>query len=84
MTEIEAFLAKRNEALRMLDLTYAREQCPDATNDEVLLMALHKARYECTAIEDEYRHLSGLWLRSRGYGRMIPGEPLLPPGELPK
>lgn len=81
--EFEQWRSARNEAFRTLDLDYARNQMGRPTSDEVLILALHKARYECTGIEPEYRHESARWLRERGYGRSI-GGPLLPEGELPK
>lgn len=82
--ELQAFLDKRDEALRTLDMDYARRVLPQASSDEVRLLAMHKARYECKTIGPEYRHASGAWLRERGFGRGIPGEPLLPEGELPQ
>jgi hypothetical protein len=51
-------------------------------DEELALMTLHKARYECTHINPSLRHNSGAWLRTRGLGRMC-GD-LLPEGELPK
>lgn len=79
----ENFLKGRNKALRELDLTYARHMIPRASSDDVLLLALHKARYDCVDLEPEYRHESGRWLREHGYGRMN-GLALLPEGELPE
>ena len=81
---LESFLVERDKALLSLDLEYARKLFPGApVDDEVLLNALHKARYECKDLPTEARHESANWLRSRGYGRMA-GLPLLPPGELPE
>jgi hypothetical protein len=72
----------RNKALRELDMDFARAAMPGARNDEVRLMAMHKARYECTEIEAHYRHESRAWLAARGLSRQT-GEPLLPEGDLP-
>lgn len=80
--EIGRFREARNHALRELNLDYARAVIPHASDEQVLLIALHKARYECKDIEPEYRHASGRWLRERGYGRLR--GPLLPEGELPE
>jgi hypothetical protein len=81
--ELESFLAARNKALIELDMDYARLMLPKASSDEVRLIALHKARYNCTAIPAEYRHASRKWLAERGYQGMA-GQELLPEGELPK
>ncbi len=54
----ENWKAARNKAFRELDMGWARAALPKATNDEVRLMALHKARYECKDIEPHYRHES--------------------------
>lgn len=82
MNDIQQWRAARNAALRILDMNYARELMPQASSDEVRLIAMHKARYSCTDIEPELRHASGAWLRERGYGAFE--GPLLPEGELPR
>lgn len=73
---------ERNAALAALDMEWARQMMPTASNDHVRLTAMHKARYDCTDIADEQRHQSGDWLRQHGYGRRD-GTPLMPAGELP-
>lgn len=80
--EFDAWLLKRNNALREMDMNYAAEMMPGAA-PEVQLLAMHKARYECTVLEPEYRHASRAWLAEHGYGRMSGGA-LLPEGELPE
>jgi len=82
MTDLKAMLERRNTALANLDIEYAREMT-GGKNDAVLLMALHKARYECTALADDLRNFSALWLREHRYKRWN-GADLLPNGELPK
>jgi hypothetical protein len=82
LTEIEDFVRERNRALTELDMDYARRTLPQASCDEVLLMSLHKARYECSAIAAELRHASRAWLWDRGLKR-FDMSPLLPEGELP-
>lgn len=75
------WLERRNRALANLDMQWAREQSPRVASDEVVLIGLHKARYECRVIAAELRHESGAWLRERNYNRSH--GPLLPEGELP-
>lgn len=81
-TEFETLMRERDHALASLDMTYARRAMPDASSDEVRLIAMHKARYETTNMPRELRHASGEWLRVRGYFRWG-GLPILPEGELP-
>lgn len=76
------FLEARNKALTNLDLSYAKGMLPNAS-DDVLLNAMHKARYECTAVCDQLRHESRAWLESKGSER-FGGLPFPPTGELPK
>lgn len=81
---LNSLLERRNKALANLDLEWAAEQTPPGRatpSKEVMLIAMHKARYECRAIAAELRHESGAWLRERGYSRSY--GPLLPEGELP-
>lgn len=75
--------AVRNKALSNLDIDWARRMMPDASNDHIRILAMHKARYECTQIAKDLRLISGEWLRKRGYERMYGGE-ILPEGELPE
>lgn len=87
MTELEQWRNERNEALRTLDMDYARRIMPHASGDDVREIAMHKARYACPDIEDDLRHASAAWLRARGYGAMfgtINSDPLLPAEELPR
>jgi hypothetical protein len=79
--ELQAFRRERNQALRTLDLAWARGLIPGG-NEEALLVALHKVRYHCAAIEPALRIESAEWLRTRGL-HDLGGLPLLPPGELP-
>ena len=82
MADLDAWLAERNEALRTLDLAWARKQQPKISED-ALPIALHKARYECTAISDELRQQSRAWLEVRAYSRMG-GIPFSADGTLPE
>ena len=79
------FERERREAYRTMDLVWARKQCPPGENppDEILLIAMHKARYECTTIPDAWRHESRAWLEARGYGRRG-NAPFPAPGVLEK
>lgn len=81
--EIKEFVKRRDKALIELDMEYAREMMADATNDEVRLISLHKARYECTNIADDLRLESGQWLLERRYKRMT-GEDILVDDMLPE
>lgn len=78
---LQMFRKHRNDALRSLDLSWARQHFPNA-DDETLLISLHKARYVCTDIEPHMRHASAEWLRARNLHDLY-GLDLLPPGELP-
>src|SRR4029078_12182025 len=81
MQNLESWLAERDAALTALDMDYARSMARPNTPDDILLIGMHKARYECRSIARELRLISAEWLRERGfqggYG------PLLPVGELP-
>lgn len=76
-------IVERNKALSELDMEWARRKMPEATNDHIRLLAMHKSRYECLHIDAQLRHDSGKWLKENGYKRMF-GMELLPEGELPE
>jgi len=78
---IKDLLDERNKALSNMDMEYARKIMPDASSDFVRTSAMHKARYDCTVINEKLRHESGDWLRAHGHDRMT-GDKLLPIGEL--
>lgn len=73
---------RRNKALADLDIEYARREVMPHALDEVILMALHKSRYECTEIEPALRHASREWLEKNNLGRYA-GLPWPPKDELP-
>ena len=81
--DVQEFRAERNTALLALDMAWARRMLPKASNDIVLLMALHKGRYECVDLPDEPRRESGAWLLKEGLTRMD-GSAVLLNGELPE
>ena len=62
-------IKERDEAISTLDMTYARRMMASASDDEVRLLAMHKARYEATRIAPELRHASRAWLEERGFTR---------------
>lgn len=68
--EMLDWLADRKLALETLDMAYARRNFPGASSDEVLLLAMHKARYECTDVAANLRRASGAWLKKHGYKRV--------------
>jgi hypothetical protein len=77
---------ERNRAYMAMDLAWFHLNIIDAgapppSSEAVLLASVHKARYECTAIPDVYRHESRAWLESRGLTRYR-GMPWPPAGEL--
>jgi hypothetical protein len=71
-------------AYKTLDISWARRMLPQAatTPHGDLLIAMHKARYECKYLEDEYRHKSRDWLEGRGHLR-VREQPWPTRGELP-
>ena len=81
-SELSVYLTERDKALSNLDMDYARKMLPYSEDDEIRLVAMHKARYSCLSIARELRHASGAWLRERNYKDAI-GMDLLPEGELP-
>jgi hypothetical protein len=74
----------RLAAMCALDIEYFRAHFvqDDKATDHVVMLYLHKARYECPDIEDRLRLISGEYLR-RNKARRWDGSPLLAPGELP-
>jgi hypothetical protein len=83
---LDDYIKDRNRALTEMDLAWARRMIAatgGASDDATLLLAMHKARYTCTHIARELRLASAEWLRARGFGGPM-GEPLLPPGQLPR
>lgn len=68
--EMLDWLADRKLALETLDMAYARRNFPKASSDEVLLLAMHKARYECTDIAPNLRRASAKWIKARGFKRL--------------
>jgi hypothetical protein len=78
--QISSWREARNNALRFMDIEWARQQFPGAS-DALLTLSMHKARYDCTDIPDELRHRSAEWLRAGSFGDGQ-GNPLLPPGQL--
>jgi len=85
--DLKKWRDERNRVFRELDIPSARalliENGHDglAPSDEVMLMSLHKGRYQCLEIDKILRLESAEWLRARGYSGGA--GPLLPPGELP-
>ena len=66
-TEIAAWMVERDRALIALDLTWAGRKLdlPEA-DDFVLLIAMHKARYNIPSIPAALRRESATWLRYHG------------------
>ena len=79
---MEQWRKERNRALLALDLKWARERFPEESSDEVLLTAMHKARYECIDLPAVARQESRAWLEVRGFSR-TKGLPFPSDGSLP-
>lgn len=81
--------ARRVVILEALDVAAFRELLdtysvlPVPTDDDVLIAAMHKARYDTLGCTRESRLYSAAWLRGRGM-TAVHGVPLLPEGELPE
>lgn len=58
---------QRSRAIRELDVKWARKQNPRVVSEQAVLMALHKARYDCEDIEPELRAESAKWLKANGW-----------------
>lgn len=82
-TKIKQFVYDRDTALSNMDTDWVRatsKSLKDAS-DLVVLMTIHKARYEATGIEASLRHESRRWLQRRGLRRLV-GK-FLPDDQLP-
>lgn len=79
------FLKLRNRALTNLDVKLARRLAnySKKINDETILIALHKSRYEATDLPAKLRLESRDWLKAKNLSRMVP-EDFLPGDELPE
>ena len=62
--------ASRNDAFENDDLEWARAALADGTPHEVVVMAFHKARYECTEVSEKKRRESQFWLHANGVTRL--------------
>ena len=80
---LERDIIERNCALETLNMDWARRIMPEATSDEVRIIAMHKARYECTGVSRRARLESASWLRQKKYKRLDMSQ-ILPEGELPE
>lgn len=74
-------LAARNRAFETDDYAWARRMMPNASSEVVVVMAFHKARYECRAVSAAKRRESQHWMIENHVRRMtgefvVPGEPL--------
>ncbi len=83
-TTIPSFIAQRNEAYRTLDVQWCKANLiPDRepSSDEVVLVAIHKARYETVSMGATLREESRKWLTENNYSRLH-GIPWPPEGVL--
>jgi hypothetical protein len=68
--DIKLFVQRRDDCLRSLDIKRAKELFPmlkNASNDEVIMATMHKARVHITTMTDEERSVSREWLAEHGY-----------------
>jgi hypothetical protein len=82
---LDALLTERNIALIRLDTEWARKQKPgmERWTKSQLLLTLHKARHQCTAIPASLRIESARWLKDNGWVDMF-GQPIDDPERLPE
>jgi hypothetical protein len=80
---VAAYVAERDAALLSLDLDWARKTMPQASSDEVRIMAMHKARVHAVNLPDEARRDSQRWLLERGLSDLLGFKPDLN-AELPR
>lgn len=65
--DIASYVIERDEALRALDIEWARKRDNNNLTVKQLLAGMHKARILATAIEPEYKASSREWLIRNGY-----------------
>jgi hypothetical protein len=80
--ELTRFNDEMTQVLISLDLVAARKFMTSELTDEIILVALHRARVHATSVEKYLRLESLEWLRAHGISDMY-GAPLPPPGTLP-
>jgi hypothetical protein len=80
--DFDEWIAERNRIMSEFDVEAGMKMmgCADRM---VAVMGLHKARYECLAIDDSLRLDSQKWLAENGVRRMT-GEPVKIGDPLPK
>lgn len=80
---MKEYVYDRDQALTHMDLQWVRDSTTSLNGkpDEVVLMTIHKARYEAVGVSAELRHESREWLQARGLRRLA-GE-FLPKDQLP-
>lgn len=84
---IEEYIAARNKALVELDVEWGRASISAISggyvDEQVIMAALHKARYEVPAIPPTLRRESREWLEAHGFSRLL-GQPWPEGDELPE
>lgn len=68
MSQFTRFLQERDEALKTLNIEWGRRNIVgrSGVDDEMVLAALHKARYQITYFDKSLRIESRRWLEARG------------------
>lgn len=80
--DVAAYVRERDKALARLDMEWARRTMPNASSDEVRLIAMHKARYHSLGVSSRKRRASARWLFDHCYKDLL-GNPIDPLGPLP-
>lgn len=73
--QIAAYVAERDAALLALDMDWARRMMPRASNDDVRITAMHKARVHAVRLPDDARRASQRWLLERGFTDLLGSVP---------
>jgi hypothetical protein len=84
MMDVDKFLHRRKKILVDLDVAAARAFYRLNDSDEVIYVALHKARAHSTDIDASLRIASQRWLKDRGYSDLATGRPIGDPEILPE
>lgn len=77
MVDWNDYIKTRDHALAKLDMSWARKMMPDASDDGVRLIAMHKARLEIIDMPADLRKDSARFLHAHGLTR-VTGEPADP------
>jgi len=80
--DILDFVRERDRALSALDMLWARRMMPQASGDDVRLLAMHKARIHSLGVSGALRRESMRWLAAGKHTDLM-GNPVDGEGPLP-